>query len=141
MPIHFIVYPIGRLVKYQVEGVPTPAESRDFLDAVFAHRAFRKGFAFLGEPTAGHVPHAAYTSHLAREVEARSDRLGPCHWAVVVTSPAGHALVTMRAAATRRGGVEIKPFLTLEEAMEWLSESDENTPLKPNQPPSSLVSV
>src|SRR5947208_2125435 len=100
MPIQFSVYPFGRLVTYSVERVPTPAEVQAFLDAVLMHRDFRRGFAFLGEATTGDIPHAAFTTNMAREVQARAKRLAPCKWAVLVTSPAGHGLVLRRAAQT-----------------------------------------
>jgi hypothetical protein len=120
MSIHFSVYPFGRLVTYTVEGVPTPAEVEAFLDAVLAHRSFCREFAFLGEAAAGGAPHGAFTTSMAREVRARAKRLAPCKWAVLVASPTGHDLVVRRAERTQDSGVEVAPFRTPDEALNWL---------------------
>jgi hypothetical protein len=121
MPIQFTVYPASRLVSYAVEGVVTPDDARGFISAFLTHRRFRKGFDFIGEcrESGGEVD-AAFTPALAHEVRMWIDRLGPCRWAVVVSSPAGLTMVRMLAALTRPGGVEVVPFLSRAEAMGWL---------------------
>jgi hypothetical protein len=120
MPIQFSVYPFGRLVVYTVETVPTPAEAGEFLDAVLAHRKFRREFAFLGETTAGNVPHAAFTTALAQEVLARRNRFAPCKWAVLVLSEVGLDLVQKRAESLLDSDIEVAAFLTMDDAMNWL---------------------
>ncbi|MCI0702962.1 MAG: hypothetical protein L0241_17940 [Planctomycetia bacterium] len=125
MSIQFSVSPFGRLVFYKVNGVPTPAEARAFLNEVLSHRNFRRGFAFLGESTSSDIPHAAFTTTLAREVLAQANRLAPCRWAVLVPSQTGQELVRRRAAQTEGSGVEVAPFLTMEDATNWLGSINE----------------
>src|SRR5262245_536154 len=125
MPLLFSVCPFGRLVICKVEGIPTPEEARAFLRDVLAQRNFRRGFAFLGQTTDSDIPHAAFTTHLAREVEAQARNLAPCKWAVMVPSETGRALVKKRAALTDRTGVQVAPFLTVDEATNWLGSISE----------------
>jgi hypothetical protein len=142
MPISFTVYRFGRLVTYTVEGVPTAAEVAEFLDAVLAHRYFRRGFAFLGEVIASDIPHAAFTTDFAREIEARALYLAPCKWAVQVSSRAGHGLVMRRASRMEDIGVEVATFRTLDDATNWLGsvsmnpERDQERDQKPGDSPS-----
>jgi hypothetical protein len=121
MPIRFSIYPIGQLVTYTVEGAATADEVREFLDAVFADRRFRRGFDFLGD-IAGDAaePDAAYTTAVGGEVLARLARLRPCRWAVIVPSRAGYEMVLARVVPACAGGVEVAPFPNWDEAMGWL---------------------
>lgn len=122
MSIRFAIYPAGRLVTYSVEGSPTAEEAGRFLDAVLAHRRFRRGFDFLGEGAAGAPPDAPFAPAIAREVQARLDLLGPCRWAVV-GDRAGAALMEGQAGAVREGGIEVVSFPTRAVAADWLTES------------------
>jgi hypothetical protein len=128
--IHFTVYPVGCLIRYQVRGVPTTAEAAAFLDAVLAHRRFRSGFAFLGE-AGDDNPQVPYTALLAAEVRARADRLAPCRWAVVVSSTAGTDLVRSWAEEIPTAGVEVVPFPTTAEAIDWLAGTVDHPTLVP----------
>jgi hypothetical protein len=120
--IRFKVYPLGRLVRYEVEGPVTPDDARQFLDAVLGHRHFEPGFDFLGQRRgSGGAPDAAYPPAVAREVRARVDLLTPCRWAVVVSSPSGLEPVRLLADLTREGGVRVTPFATEAEATKWLA--------------------
>lgn len=137
MPIQFSVYPFGRLVVYTVETVPTSAEAGEFLDAVIGHRKFRREFAFLGEAAAGNVPHAAFTTALAREVLARRNRLAPCKWAVLVLSEPGLDLVEKRAEPFLDSDIEVAAFLAVDDAINWLGTitvHPEDGPTQPDAP-------
>jgi hypothetical protein len=118
--ISFTVYPSARLVNYTVEGNPTDDQVREFLDAVMTHRWFRRGFDFLGNSCVEGASDAAYPQALAQEVRARRDRLAPCRWAVLASSPGAVVTVRMRGALTLTDGVKVAAFLTPEEAADWL---------------------
>ena len=127
MPISFTVYPIGQLVRYSVQGIPTETEAREFLDAVLADSRFKRGYAFLGESDGtSRLGYAVYSDGLAREVYARANVIGPCKWAVVVSSQTGFSLVLVCAARTSACGVEVVPFLTTAEATDWLTASTDH---------------
>jgi hypothetical protein len=122
VPISFTIYPIGQLVRYSVQGIPTEAEAREFLNAVLANPRFKRGYAFLGESDGtSRLGYAVYPDGLAREVYARARVIGPCKWAVVVSSQTGFSLVRVCAARTSACGVEVVPFLTTAEATDWLA--------------------
>ena len=127
MPISFTVYPIGQLVRYSVQGIPTEVEARAFLDAVLADPRFKRGYAFLGESDgSSRLGYAVYPDGLAREVYARAKVIGPCKWAVVVSSQTGFSLVQVCAARTSACGVEVVPFLSTAEATDWLTRSTDH---------------
>jgi hypothetical protein len=121
--IRFAVCPRTRLVVYTIDREPMPRDALAFLDAALAHPSYRRGFGFLGEGRGRVAPDAAFNPALAREVRARVDLLAPCKWTAVVASPAGLAMVRTWAAPARGGGVEVAPFLTVEEAVEWAGAS------------------
>ena len=77
MPINFTIYPLGRLVRYTVEGTATPDDARGFLDAVLAHRRFQRGFMFLGDRRWATEPDAAYVRTMDQEIRARLALLRP----------------------------------------------------------------
>jgi hypothetical protein len=120
MPVHFAIDAAARLVAYAVEGDATPEEAREFLDAVLARPDFERGFYFLGDRRAAALPDAVFVREVAREVRSRAGSLAPCRWAVVVPSLAAFGMVRMWGVLTERSGVEVVPFTSPDEAIEWL---------------------
>jgi len=121
MGITFTIYPLGRLVKYAVEGATTPDDARAFLDAATTHRRFKRGFMFLGDRRWAPEPDAAYVRTMDLEIRARLALLTPCRWAVVVSTPAALAAVRAWGVLLQGTGVEIVPFMSMEAAAEWVA--------------------
>ena len=121
MAIHFTIHPSARLVTYAVEGTATHDDAREFLDAVLAHPNFERGFAFLGDRRGpSGEPDMAYVRAVANEVRARASRLAPCRWAIALSTAGGFGAVRMCNLLTLESGVEMAPFMTPAQAVEWL---------------------
>jgi hypothetical protein len=121
MGISFTVYPVGRLVRYTVEGTDTAEDARSFLDAALAHRHFKRGFMFLGDRRWAADPDALFVRALDQEVRARLPQLSPCRWAVVVSTPAAFAAFGTLGTLLQSSGVEAVPFMSMEAASEWVA--------------------
>jgi len=121
MAINFTVYPVGRLVRYTVEGTDTPDDTRTFLDAALAHRHFQRGFMFLGDRRWAADPDAAFVRAMDQEVRARLSLLSPCRWAVVVSTPTAFAAIRTLGSLLQSSGVEAVPFMSMEAAAEWVA--------------------
>ncbi len=123
MAIRFSVHPSARLVTYEVEGTATRDDAKEFLDAVLAHPNFERGFAFLGDRRGpGSEPDMTYVRAVAKEVQARASRLAPCRWAVALSTAAGFGAIRLCNLLTLESGVEMAPFMTPDQAAEWLGE-------------------
>jgi hypothetical protein len=121
MGISFTVYPLARVVAYTVDGGTTANDAREFLDAVVAHRHYRRGFDFLGDPSgAGGELGQSHLRSLALEAIERAADLAPCRWAVVVSSDVELGMVRMWAALMVEASVEVAAFTSLAEASEWV---------------------
>src|SRR4029450_7315204 len=112
MGISFTVYPVGRLVRYTVEGIDTPDDARAFLDAALAHRHFERGFMFLGDRRWAADPDAAFVRAMDQEVRTRLALLSPCRWAVVVSTPTAFAAIRALGSLLQASGVEAVPFMS-----------------------------
>ena len=121
MGITFTVYPVGRLVRYSVEGADTPDDHRAFLDAALASRHFERGFMFLGDRRWAVDLDAAYVRMIDQDIRARLAQIAPCRWAVVVSTPAAFAAVRAWGALLQGCGVEAVPFMSMEAAAEWVA--------------------
>jgi hypothetical protein len=121
MGITFTVYPLGRLVRYTVEGSATPDEARAFLDAVVTHSRFERGFMFLGDRRWAAEPDAAYIRAMDQEIRGRLSLLVPCRWAVVVSTPAAFAAIRAWGSLLQGSGVEVVPFMSMEAASDWVA--------------------
>jgi hypothetical protein len=121
MPITFTIYPLGRLVRYTVEGTSTPNDARAFLDSALAHRRFQRGFMFLGDRRWATEPDAAYVRAMDQEIRSRLALLAPCRWAVVVSTPEAFAAVRAWGILLQGSGVEVVPFMSMEAAAEWVA--------------------
>jgi hypothetical protein len=121
MAINFTVYPVGRLVKYTVEGTEKPGETRSFLDAALAHRHFERGFMFLGDRRWAADPDAAFVRAMDDEVRSKLALLAPCRWAVVVSTPVAFAAFRTLGSLLQASGVEAVPFMSMEAAAEWVA--------------------
>jgi hypothetical protein len=119
--IEFTIDPVAHLVGYTVEGATTDAQAQEFIGTVLADPHFGHGFDFLGECQGTHEPNGAYPPALARAVRAQAANLGPCRWAVVVSSPYGAGVVQRWAELVPASGVEVATFQTREAAVDWLA--------------------
>ena len=122
MGIQFTVYPVAGLVSYAVDGPATDAQAGAFLAAVVAHPHFQRGFDFLGEGGGPGEPDAAYSPPLARAVRSRTADVAPCRWAVVVSSHHGPGAVRRWAELVLADGIEVAPFLSRSDAVDWLAD-------------------
>jgi len=121
MGVHFTIDRDARLVVYTVEGVTTADQARAFLAAVLTHPDYEPGFDFLGDRReVDEEPDTAYVRVVSFEVMSRKASLGPCRWAVLVSSELGYGMVRMWGLMTEASGVEIAPFRHVADALEWL---------------------
>jgi hypothetical protein len=121
MGVHFTIDTDARLVAYAVEGYVTADQARAFIAGILTHPDYELGFNFLGDRReVEREPDSAYIQAVSMEVIARKARLGPCRWAVLVSSDVGYGMVRMCGLLTAGTGVYIRPFRTMEEATEWL---------------------
>jgi hypothetical protein len=65
---------------------------------------------------------------VAFEVIDRRAVLGPCRWAVLVASDLGYGMARMWGLLTESSGVEIHPFRSAGEAVEWLGLAADYSP-------------
>ena len=121
MGVHFTIDVDARLVTYMVEGVITSDHARAFFAAVMTHPDYEPGFDFLGDRREiGEEPDSVYVRAVSLEVMFRKGILGPCRWAVVVSSDVGYGMARMWGMLTESTGVRIMPFRTMSEAASWL---------------------
>ena len=121
MGIRFTIYPLGRLVRYTVEGNPTLDDASAFLDAALSHSRFKRGFMFLGDRRWAAEPDAAYIRGMDQQIRARLKLLVPFRWAVVVSTPAAFAAVRAWGSLLQGSGVEVVPFMSMEAASDWVA--------------------
>jgi hypothetical protein len=109
------------LVTYTIKGVPTIEKLCAFFDAVAASPGFETGFAFLGDcrQFLGD-PDVTLIRAVAKEIRARADKLGPCKWALVFSTPGGFGAVRVCSLLIHGSGIELESFMTVAEAETWL---------------------
>jgi hypothetical protein len=131
MPVHFTIDPAARLVVYIVQGNATPEEAVEFLDAVISHPRFERGFNFLGDRRdVVRGPNSGYVYGVTALVNVRKKAIAPCRWAVIVSDDYAYGMARMWGIMTEKSKVEILPFRTAEEAVEWLGVDAAHVPLR-----------
>jgi hypothetical protein len=121
MTSRFTVYPMGRLVRYTVEGTDTPGDIGKFLDAALSHRHFKRGFMFLCDRRWAADPDITFVRTMDHEVRCRLPLVSPCRWAVVVSTPTAFAAIRTLGSLLQASGVEAVPFMNMEAAAEWVA--------------------
>lgn len=127
--ILFSVDPVTRLVTYSLDKLESPLDFGKFLDDVLAHPDYQAGYNLLGDVRQlTIVPTTEFVRSCVDLIVQRADRLGHCHWAVVVPSPALFGMTRMASILLDRTKIQLCAFLTsMAEARAWLNQPLEHS--------------
>jgi hypothetical protein len=100
----------------------TEPEFREFLSDVTRQPDFRPGIDLLYDRRAVEVPpDDSFVRSALSAIHKSSGRLGGSRWAVLIGPCAALEAVRMTTLLGERSGIEARPFLSLDDAHEWLA--------------------
>jgi hypothetical protein len=118
----FTVDPSTRIVSYTAQGILAIDETREFFNAVVAHPHYDRRYNFLGDCRGlTGEPSPLYIHAVTEEVQARAKEFGPCRWALVFASPRAIGAARLCADLTEGSGIKFGLFVTVAEAVGWVS--------------------
>ena len=122
MPVTFTIK--QRLVRVTIVGDNslTEPEFRELLSAVLDHPEFRPGDGILYDRRSVVAsPDPAFVRAALRAIGERADHLGGCRWAVLISPKSALEVVRMTSLLGERSGIEARPFIDLDDALDWLN--------------------
>jgi hypothetical protein len=122
MPVTFTIK--ERLVRATIVGDSslTEPEFREWLSVVLDHPDFRSGYDILYDRRSVKAsPDPAFVRAALCAIRERTDQLDGCRWAVLISPKSALEIVRMTSLLSERSGIEARPFVDLDDALEWLN--------------------
>ena len=122
MPVTFTIN--ERLVRATIVGNDslTEPEFRELLSAVLDHPEFRPGYDILYDRRSVKASlDPAFVRAALCAIEERAGHLDGCRWAVLISPKSALEVVRMTSLLGERSGIEARPFVDLNDALDWLN--------------------